>query len=93
MAQQAQDLMTMFSDVTRQNNFHRLGVELTDWDRNSSIDMGTARAKLEQALFEINERPMDDMDWTPNAVSLQEITGEVEHSQYAAEYGDEMEID
>lgn len=93
MAQQAQYLMAMFRDVTRQNKFYRLGVELVDWDSSSKIDMDTARGKLEQALLDINERPMDDMDWTPNAVSLQEITGEVEQIHYTAGYGDEMEID
>lgn len=97
MAQQAQDLMTMFKDVTRQNKFHGLWEELNDWDRNSTGDLQAARGKLERALQEISERPMDDMDWTPNAVSLQEITSQVtsqvDQVQDIVEYGDEMEID
>ena len=93
MARQAQDLMTMFRDVTRQAKFQRLWEELNDWDKSSNNEPQAAKRKLEQALLEINERPMDDMDWTPNAVSLQEITSHVQCSQDAVEYGDEMEID
>jgi hypothetical protein len=90
-------LMRMFMDITRQNKFLRLWEELNDWDIDSKGDMQTARRKLEQALQEISERPMDDMDWTPNAVSLQEITSEATGQgaqvQDIVEYGDEMEID
>jgi hypothetical protein len=93
MAQHAQDLMTMFRDISRQSKFHRLREELDDWDRGNNGDPQMARGKLEQALQEISERPMDDMDWTPNAVSLQEITSQLEQAQHTIEYGDEMEID
>lgn len=93
MAQQAQDLMTMFRDITRRDKFYHLGVALNDWDMNSKGDPQAARMMLEQALLEINERPMDDMDWTPNAESLQEITAEVELVQDIVDYGDEMELD
>ena len=92
MAQQAENLMTMFRDVTRQGKFERLGAELTVWDRNSGGDQQAARMKLEQALQEISERPMDDMDWTPNAVSLQEITSGAEPPQDSGE-GELMELD
>ena len=92
MAQQAENLMIMFSDVTRQTKFHRLWAELNDWDIGSQGDGQAARSKLEQALREIGERPMDDMDWTPNAVSLEEIKDGVEDLQQAAEI-DAMEVD
>ena len=93
MAQQAENLMTMFRDITRQTKFHRLGSELNDWDRSSSEDQQAAKMKLERALQEISERPIDDMDWTPNAVSLQEITLEVEQVQDTGGYEDAMELD
>jgi hypothetical protein len=93
MAQQAENLMTMFRDITRQTKFHRLGFELNDWDRSSGEDQQAARMKLEHALQEISERPIDDMDWTPNAVSLQEITLEVEQAQDTGGYEDAMELD
>lgn len=94
MASQAQDLMSMFSDVTRQTKFHRLQDELDDWDAASLQDLQAARSKLEEALQEISERPMDDMDWTPNAVSLQEVMSDAESlSEIEEHYVDEMELD
>ena len=93
MAQQAQDLMMMFRDITRRDKFDHLRIALNDWDIIGKGDPQAARMKLEQALLEINERPMDDMDWTPNAESLQEITAEVELVQDIVNYGDEMELD
>lgn len=83
----------MFSDVTRRSKFHHLWAELNDWDKGSNTDPQAARKKLELALQEISERPMDDMDWTPNAVSLREITSAVEESQDTEDYVDEMELD
>lgn len=93
MAQQAEKLMAMFRDITRQGKFEKLGAELTDWDRSSAGDQEAARTKLEQALQEISERPMDDMDWTPNAESLREITLEVEPALDNGELGDAMDLD
>jgi type I site-specific restriction endonuclease len=94
MASQAQDLMSMFSDVTRQTKFHRLRDELDDWDAASQQDLQAARSKLQEALQEISERPMDDMDWAPNVVSLQEITTHAESLLEIEEhYVDEMELD
>jgi hypothetical protein len=95
MTSQAQDLMFMFSDVTRQNKFNRLREELKQWDLSTSEDLQWKRSKLESALREISERPVDDMDWTPNAVSLQEITSRPGSLQIKEpeEYIDEMEID
>jgi type I site-specific restriction endonuclease len=94
MASQAQELMSMFSDVTRQTKFHRLREDLDDWDAASQQDLQAARSKLHEALQEISERPMDDMDWTPNAVSLQEITSDAESLLEVKEhYVDEMELD
>ncbi|KUJ16104.1 uncharacterized protein LY89DRAFT_618900 [Mollisia scopiformis] len=92
MTLQAQDLMSMFSDTTRQNKFHQLWAELNVW--NSKDDALGARTRLERALREISERPMDDMDWTPNAVSLEELhasSGEVQNTPEL--YTDEMELD
>lgn len=92
MVIKAQDIMDMFADHTRRNKFHRLWVELNDWDRNSNHQ--TKKQKLLAALREISERPVDDMDWTPNSVSLQEVTGavptEVVQDQY---YGEAMDLD
>lgn len=94
MALQAQDLMSMFSDTTRQTKFHHLWVEITIWDSKSQEDAVAARAKLERVLREISERPMDDMDWTPNVVSLQELQPGDENAQPMPDhYGDEMELD
>ena len=94
MAQQAQNLMTMFGDVSRQDKFQRLWEELHSWDRNNKADPQGARGKLEQILLEVNERPMDDdMDWTPNAVSLQEIMPQVEQIQGTVYHEDAMELD
>lgn len=95
MTSQAQDLMFMFSDVTRQNKFSHLREELKQWDLSTSEDLQWKRSKLESALREISERPVDDMDWTPNAVSLQEITSRPGSLQIKEpeEYIDEMEID
>lgn len=94
MASQAQDLVSMFSDVTRQTKFHRLRDALDDWDAASREDPQAARSKLEEALQEISERPMDDMDWTPNVVSLQEIMSDTESLLEIEEnHVDEMELD
>lgn len=92
MAKQAGNLMVMFSDVTREGKFHRLWAELNDWDNGNQENRRAARSKLEQALQEIGERPMDDMDWTPNAVSLEEIKDGVEDLQQAEEV-DAMDVD
>ncbi|KAJ8064590.1 hypothetical protein OCU04_006919 [Sclerotinia nivalis] len=95
MTQQAEDLMSLFSDQTRQLKFHKLWIELDDWEKLSVIDMQAARHKMELALQEIGERPMDDMDWTTNAISLQKIpAGEIGLGD-ADDYDvyDEMEID
>ncbi|RAL67790.1 hypothetical protein DID88_008517 [Monilinia fructigena] len=95
MTQQAADLMGLFSDQTRQSKFHRLWTELYHWEKLSATDMQGARYKLEIALQEIGERPMDDMDWTPNAISLQEIPAvEVESGEVKnCDIHDAMEID
>jgi hypothetical protein len=91
MAKQGQNLTVMFSDVSRQDKFHRLWTELNNWDASRDDDQAK-RDKLQQALIEISERPIDDMDWTPNDLSLQEITGEAIHASEEV-YIDEMELD
>ncbi|TVY34962.1 Uncharacterized protein LSUB1_G008164 [Lachnellula subtilissima] len=73
MALQAQNLMAMFSDVTRQNKLYYLQIELGEWNSLNAVDPQAARSKLQRALQEISERPLDDMDWSPNAVSLEEV--------------------
>ncbi|KAI9646756.1 hypothetical protein NHQ30_004754 [Ciborinia camelliae] len=95
MTQQAEDLMGVFSDQTRLSKFHRLWAELFDWERLSVTNMQAARYKLEMALQEIGERPMDDMDWTPNAISLQEIPAVQVEIREVENYDvhDAMEID
>ena len=80
MAGQSQDLMSMFSDLTRREKFYRLKEELIVWDHSSKVDMDVAKDRLLQALREINEQPLDDMDWTPNAVSLRQLTPELSSS-------------
>ncbi|KAI6710568.1 hypothetical protein JHW43_006898 [Diplocarpon mali] len=94
MALQAQDLMYMFADGTRQDKFHRLWHELKEWDVTSAVDAQAARANLEAALQDISEQPVDDMDWTPNATSLQETTVGIDGDKEEAEYStDAMELD
>ena len=90
MVMKAQDVMSMFGDDTRSNKFHRLWIELNDWDR--SRDSQVAKEKLLLALQSISERPVDDMDWSPNSVSLQEIPDGDYHGedQYR---GEAMDLD
>ena len=91
MALQAQDLMSMFSDVTRQSKFQRLEAELNDWDAASQDGQEGKSNKLLAGLQEISERPLDDMDWIPNAASLGEIKPEILETKDF--YIDEMELD
>lgn len=92
MVVKAQDIMSMFADTTRRNKFHRLWIELNDWDQ--SKDTQAAKETLLLALREVSERPVDDMDWTPNSVSLQEVTevdeGHCGEDQY---HGEAMDLD
>jgi len=90
MVVKAEEVMSMFADDTRRTKFHRLWVELNDWDQ--SIDSQAAKEKLLLALQSISERPVDDMDWTPNSVSLQEIPEGHYHreDQY---HGEAMDLD
>ncbi|TVY45598.1 Uncharacterized protein LOCC1_G006169 [Lachnellula occidentalis] len=83
MALQAQNLMAMFSDVTRQNKLYYLQVELGEWNGLNAVDPQAARSKLQRALQEISERPLDDMDWSPNAVSLEEVGPETVSETWA----------
>ncbi|TGO48595.1 hypothetical protein BOTNAR_0467g00060 [Botryotinia narcissicola] len=96
LAQQAEDLMSLLSDYSRQLKFHKLWTELYDWEKLNVTDMQAARHKMETALQQIGERPMeDDMDWTPNVISLEKVPAveigpeEVENH----EVHDAMEID
>lgn len=87
MVIKAQDVMSMFADTTRREKFHRLWIELNDWDHSS--DAVAAKGKLLLALQDISERPVDDMDWSPNLVSLEEIT----NSEEGMHHGEEMDLD
>ncbi|KAE9378569.1 hypothetical protein N431DRAFT_400303 [Stipitochalara longipes BDJ] len=90
MVVKAQDVMSMFADSTRRDKFHRLWIELNDWDQSS--DLQAAKGKLLLTLGDISERPVDDMDWSPNSVSLQEITEE--HYLGGEQYhGEAMDLD
>ncbi|CZT13116.1 uncharacterized protein RAG0_16696 [Rhynchosporium agropyri] len=98
MSLQAQDLMSMLGDGTRADKFHRLWLELKEWDLASKSDAQGARSRLEAALKGISERPVDDMDWTPNAtMSLQEVLAEGATAQGPSQPGyvdvDEMDLD
>lgn len=73
MSLKSQDLMFMFSDHTRQVKFQTLRTVLSQWDTLNTQDPDGARARLEAALREIGERPVNDMDWSPNSVSLEEV--------------------
>jgi hypothetical protein len=97
MAKQAQDLMSMFSDRVRQSKFIYLHSELEEWDKLSTEDQQTAKARLQWVLQQISERPVSDMDWTPNAVSLEEVgietTVSVTSKELEEQYADAMELD
>lgn len=95
MLSHAQGLMGMFGDITRQMKFQQLYSALLDWDGSSSGNSQEARSKLEKVIQEVNERPIDDMDWTPNIESLEEVVpGKVEISEIEEyKHYDEMEID
>ena len=97
MAKQAHDLMSMFSDTMRQSKFLYLRSELEEWDKLSVEDQQTAKSRLQWVLQQISERPVSDMDWTPNAVSLEEVGTEttisVPTKELEEQYVDEMELD
>jgi hypothetical protein len=73
MTLQATKLMEIFDDITRQNKFHRLWGAIDQWDTEPS-SLEKKREMLESALREISDRPVDDMDWSPNLLSLQGAT-------------------
>jgi hypothetical protein len=85
--------MTIFGDVTRQRKFLCLWDELMQWDKG--VDMDSKKIKLVAALRQISERPVDDMDWTPNTLSLQEVHVDEANIQAEAidEEEDRMDID
>ncbi|CCU76517.1 hypothetical protein BGHDH14_bgh03424 [Blumeria hordei DH14] len=91
MALQCQSLMSLFSDTSRYDKFKLLRSEIGKWEINS-ISLSDPRAKLEQALQNISEGPIDDMDWTPNPVSIEETFNE-ESLTDTEEFIDRMEID
>lgn len=80
-------LMSCFGDVTRQRKFVWLKEVLIDWDSGVN-GLDVKRRMLENALRQISERPVDDMDWTPNMVSMEQVTGGDDE-----DYDDRMDID
>ncbi|KAI0998181.1 hypothetical protein K3495_g10013 [Podosphaera aphanis] len=92
MALQAKDLMLMFSDTIRQEKFYLLWVEIGEWENNQK-DLFIARAQLEQALQITSERPVDKMDWTPNANLTEEHSLENTIAAEKEYYPDEMDLD
>jgi hypothetical protein len=91
MSHQANTLMEMYGDMTRQSKFHRVWAAIDDWD-TESLDPQVKRGKLELALQEISERPVNDMDWSPNAVSLEEVTS-LDDELQAVDMDDPMDMD
>jgi hypothetical protein len=65
--------------------------ELVVWDAVSKVDEEVAKGRLRTALQEINELPLDEMDWSPNSVSLRELPRQVEKPD-VNEY-DAMDLD
>jgi hypothetical protein len=92
MALKAQELMSMFDDMSRKGKFAKLQMELTRWDKGSRGNRDVARGMLEEVLRDIGERPMDDMDWTPNTVSHQEVRMEP-RQDIDEHYVDELKLD
>src|SRR4051794_3736631 len=68
VALQAQDLMWMFTDGSREEKFHRMWLELKAWDTTIMVGTQVARSRLKLSFQEISEQPVDDVDWTTNAV-------------------------
>jgi hypothetical protein len=63
----------LFGDESRREKCARLKEELERWDRENIGDMDAKKKVLEQALVVIGEKPVADMDWTPNEVSMAEV--------------------
>jgi hypothetical protein len=98
MAKQSQDLMTIFGDKNRECKFSYLRDELVEWDNLGREDQQAARNRLKFVLQQISERPVSDMDWTPNRESLEEVgcetTVDVLNNWNNVEYGvDKMDLD
>jgi hypothetical protein len=91
MAKQSRDLMRLFGDPMRESKFSYLIEELVEWDKLNLGREGQedARERLKWVLQQISERPVSDMDWTPNRESLEEVgretTGELEEGVDAME--------
>ena len=90
MSRQASALMAIFDDPTRENKFVLLWQAIQQWD-DEVLELYVKQRKLEQALQEISERPIDDMDWSPVIAPTQEPA----HSDeaYAFDEDDRMEMD
>lgn len=88
---QATKLMEIFDDITRQSKFHRLWTAIDDWDRHP-MSADDKRVKLELALQEIGERPVNDMDWSPNVLSLLDVAARDDRPQ-SNDMEDPMDVD
>ncbi|POS84755.1 hypothetical protein EPUL_003665 [Erysiphe pulchra] len=91
MARNGARLMTILSDNTRQEKFDHLRAAINEWE-NDSYDLSTARANLECALQKIAEQPLNDMDWTPDSVSMDKISYETSLSE-PTDHIDMMDLD
>ena len=83
--------MVLLGDVSRREKCIRLRDELERWDRENAGDMDAKKRVLEQALVVIGEKPLADMDWTPNEVSMAEVKedeGRQENVRYNGTYAD-----
>lgn len=91
MSRQASALMAMFGDPTRESKFTHMWDAIHAWD-TENLEPESKKHRLEQALREISERPVNDMDWSPNTVSLEEISSPSGKS-YPSEADDPMDVD
>ncbi|KAG9243810.1 hypothetical protein BJ878DRAFT_422764 [Calycina marina] len=89
---QSESLMYMFGDVSRQEKLRWLREEIHNWQVGQE-GADRKRSKLEAALRLISEKPIHDMDWTPNSISLEELSEEGVTDHNYAEADDFMDID
>lgn len=91
MTVQAQWLMEIFEDFSRQGKLHRLWSAIMEWD-TEGYSMDIKRQKLELALQEVSERPVNDMDWSPNIVQDQEAASR-DNGSHDYDSDDPMDMD
>lgn len=92
-ASQAQGLMVVLSDFTRAEKLVSLKAQLSAWEASMATNYDAAKQTLLDALREIGERPVDDMDWTPNSVSMEEHPDEQLAAAAPLQWADHMDVD